>query len=154
MGERWQARVGMELSICGMPDTGEHKQTLTEHTNDVWSVAFSPDGNTLASGHVDYTARLWDVGTGEHKKMLAGHWSYTDEGIQRWGGHGLEVYSVAFSPDGSILASGSVDSLVILWEVLTGEYKQILSGHQGIIYSVAFSLGWNYAGKWEWGTAQ
>ena len=47
--------------------TGTHKRTLTGHTDSVWSVAFSPDGGTLASGSRDHTIRLWDVVTGTHK---------------------------------------------------------------------------------------
>ncbi|MDE0638012.1 MAG: WD40 repeat domain-containing protein, partial [Candidatus Poribacteria bacterium] len=67
------------------------------------SVAFSPDGQTLASGSSDYTIRLWDVATGEHKQTLQGHIDHVD--------------SVAFSPDGQTLASGSSDGTVLLWHV-------------------------------------
>jgi WD40 repeat protein len=45
-------------------------RTLTGHTREVFSVAVSPDGQTLASGSADQTARLWDVNTGECLKIL------------------------------------------------------------------------------------
>jgi WD40 repeat protein len=47
--------------------TGKEKATLKEHTKSVTSVAFSPDGMTLASGSVDQTIKLWDVQPGKEK---------------------------------------------------------------------------------------
>ena len=78
--------------------------TLSTLTGNVRSLAFSPDGSTLASGR-DETVRLWDVATGKHKATLTGHTGW--------------VRSIAFSPDGCTLASGSEDQTVRLWEIVS-----------------------------------
>ena len=75
----------------------------TGHTSLVNSVAFSPDGKTLASGSRDATIRLWDVASGREFKTLKGHLS--------------DVDSIAFSPDGKTLASASDDKTIKLWDV-------------------------------------
>ncbi|MEL0597786.1 MAG: serine/threonine protein kinase, partial [Planktothrix rubescens PR222] len=68
----------------------------------VRSVAFSPDGRTLASGSLDTTIKLWDVQSQGQIATLTGHSDV--------------VYSVAFSPDGRTLASGSWDTTIKLWK--------------------------------------
>ena len=73
------------------------------HTRKVYSVAFSPDGKTLASGCDDHTIKLWDVATGKNIATLSGHTN--------------GVRSVAYSPDGKTLASGSSDKTIKLWDV-------------------------------------
>ena len=98
---------------------------LKGHTYGVTSVAFSPDGATLASGSGDNTVRLWDVATGAELRVLEGHTSC--------------VTSVAFLPDGATLASGSRDNTVRLWEVATGAELRVLEGHMDWVRSVAFS---------------
>ena len=119
-------------------DTGETQRILTAHAGEVEgvdnghssvegvkSVAFSPDGKTLASGGGDNVIHLWDIETGKRKMTLVGH--------THW------VFSLAFSPDGRTLASGSVDSDIRLWDPHTGQHKKTLTGHTNWVRSIAFS---------------
>ncbi|MFZ2349580.1 MAG: PKD domain-containing protein [Candidatus Bipolaricaulis anaerobius] len=88
------------------------------------NVVFSPDGRYLAVG-TSLGIELRDSQTLELVRFFSGHTS--------------DVYSVAFSPDGSLLASGSDDNTIKLWEVATGRLVRTLTGHTWDVYSVAFS---------------
>jgi len=85
--------------------TGQVIRELRGHKGWVSSVAFSTDGQTLASGAYDQTVLLWNVQTGHLIRELKGH--------KGW------VSSVAFSADGQTLASGAYDQTVRLWDLRT-----------------------------------
>jgi len=99
--------------------------TLTGHSDSVWSVAFSPDGRTLASGSGDNRIKWWDV--------------QSEREIVAFTGHSNRVYSVTFSPDGQMLASGSHDETIKLWDVQSKLKIATLTGHSSSVSSVVFS---------------
>ncbi|MEC4817588.1 MAG: NB-ARC domain-containing protein [Scytonema sp. PMC 1069.18] len=119
-------------------------RTVEGYSNWVLSVAFSPDGQTFASSSEDQKVRLWDFATGECLQTLQGHTNL--------------VSSVTFAPQSvnvnrlisshqntdkqqttQILASGSDDTTIKLWDASTGECLKTLSGHSSWVHSVSFS---------------
>jgi WD40 repeat protein len=127
----WDAATGAELH----PLSG----------SSVNSLAFSPDGRTLAVANGQFV-RLLDVATWEIRHILKGH--------------AQTVASIAFSPDGSKLASGGRDKTVKLWDTAAGQEIMALAGPSDMVESVAFSSDgkqlaagdWSGQG-WVWETA-
>lgn len=98
--------------------------TLRGHDR-VLSIAYSPDGQILASAGGDSTIRLWHVSTGQERAILRGH-------------TGL-VWAVTFSPDHKTLASTGADQTVKLWDVATGKEVRTLGPAQEDNGSLAFT---------------
>jgi WD40 repeat protein/serine/threonine protein kinase len=110
--------------------------TLRHPAREVWSLAFSPDGTTLASAGNDRIIKLWNVGTGQEWATLR------DEDLIR---------ALAFSPDGKTLASVNAHAAVQLWDVVTARKYARLQG-EDFLRSVAFSPdGWTVAAGTEQG---
>ncbi|MDZ8050380.1 MAG: pentapeptide repeat-containing protein [Aulosira sp. ZfuVER01] len=101
------------------------KSIFTQSFGGVMSIAFSPDGQTIASGNANCEIHLWQLAEQQRLLTLQGHTNW--------------VRAIAFSPDGQILASGSDDSTVKIWQLKSGRCLQTLSEHTDSVISVHFS---------------
>ncbi|WP_404790488.1 NB-ARC domain-containing protein [Altericista sp. CCNU0014] len=117
--------------------TGNATELLQGRINRVRSLAFSPDGDFLATGGIDCTVDIWRVKTGECLRSLKGH-------LQ-------PVICVAFAPSPPVerrsvdreaplplLATGSQDCTIRLWNIASGQCVKTLKGHPNGVWSVAF----------------
>ena len=174
-------KIFLGLSVCyvvavgqqppppaSFPISGDLQLVVqTGHSQSVTSVAFSPDGRTLASGSSDNTIKLWEVATGRELRTFSGHLRFvtavvfTDDGrtlasaswdktVKLWdvttgrelrtlAGHSSYIDSLAFTADGRKLASGSDDKTIKLWDVATGQEVKTLAGHASLVTSLSFS---------------
>jgi WD40 repeat protein len=120
-------------------ETGKQLRCFIGHADAIWCVALSPDGRRALSGSgmtykdgkwepgSDYTARLWNVDTGEE--------------VRRFPGHKDRVCSVTFSPDGkrALTGCGNTDRPIRIWNVETGEQLGHLVGHSAWVNKLVFS---------------
>ncbi|MDD9975855.1 MAG: WD40 repeat domain-containing protein [Candidatus Poribacteria bacterium] len=120
-------------------------QLFTEETDWIWSIAFSPDGKHLVSAHQKKRARLWDIENGEQITELSmihprdtAKYKGDDRRIQKRLKSlekGLEYKatpkSIAFSPDGDLIAAGGVFGELRLWDATTYETRMVICLPQG-----------------------
>jgi WD40 repeat protein len=129
-----------EVRLWDVETHGQIGTPLIGHTSAVYSLAFSPDGRTLASGsggpiyfrsRDDYGIVIWDIATRSPRLPLLGHTG--------------SVLSLAFKPGGKVLASGSADSTFRFWDVVTD--KEIFSSKSSEPANAVMEVSFSPDGK-------
>ncbi|MFC2078425.1 WD40 repeat domain-containing protein [Candidatus Bipolaricaulota bacterium] len=120
------ARFDGVIELWGVTENARIAQWLA-HESAVHGLAFSPDGNTLATSSINEThvIRIWSIESGEMQSELSGHRQ--------------NVYRVLFVQDGAQLLSASGDRSVILWDVASGEQVRVFRGHYDTVNDVVLS---------------
>ena len=108
---------------------------FTKHTEKIVTLTVSPSSEYIATGSSDWTIEVWKIADMEPLRMDM------DLGDPLWilKGHAGTVTAVAFSPSGKILASGSTDQRVRLWDITTGKLLHTFSSHTSKISALAFA---------------
>jgi WD40 repeat protein/serine/threonine protein kinase len=126
----WKLNPPKPVAEGTKPEVWTQKPTKTfkGHEGGVSGVAWSADGDRLASASHDGTAIIWNLETGEAAQTLD---------------HSSGVYDVAWNPDGKELITASLDHNIRLWSVETGRIVRLLPGHVAEVVSVAYSPSGN-----------
>ena len=125
--------------------TGLPHHRFTGHTSHVSSLYWRGDGQTLVAGYDDSRVRLWDAVTGMPRHTFVGR---TEDG--RSLSFSEARRDVSLSADGQLLASGSDDSTILLWDVATGALRQTFPGHTERVSSLCFSADGRLLASGSW----
>ncbi len=129
LGGFWLSRsrlISVKNPVSTITEQTVPAQILAKHKGWVYTVAISPDGQTLASGSYDGTIKISNLTNGELLYKIKAH----DDAIE----------SLAISPDGKILASGSWDNHIKLWDISSGALIRDIDSHTDDVKAIAFSV--------------
>ena len=143
----WNLKSIKEREVEGDPNVPRVLATLGDHFNTVNCVRFSKNGRFLASGSTDTNVFLYERRQGPGRAAFG---SSDAPNVENWvtcqhlRGHLSDVIDIAWAPDDSMLASCSLDNLVIVWDPATGQKVHTLKGHTSFVKGVA----WDPIGKY------
>ena len=109
------------------------------HEQEIYSLDFSNDGRYIVSGSGDETMRVWDLSDASCRMITIETPTTAPTVVGSQQNQDAGVTSVSISPDGSMVAAGSLDSVIRIWEVSSGTLLDSLRGHRDSVYSVAFT---------------
>ena len=142
----WNLKALKNREVEADPNVPRVLATLSDHFNTVNCVRFSKNGRFLASGSTDSNVFLYEKRPGPGRAQFGS----TDEpNVENWvncqalRGHVSDVIDIAWAPDDSMLASCSLDNLIIVWDPATGQRVTTLKGHTSFVKGVA----WDPIGK-------
>lgn len=133
-GSKFAISRGKKVRVLDVA-SGSESYTFEAHECPLYAVEWSPDGSKLASGSSDRTVKVWDAATGNELHKFKDH----EAQGSKPGLNLCESGSVGWSPDGTMLASGSSDKTVRIWDVASGRELHALKGHKTKVYIVAWS---------------
>ncbi len=128
---KWLATADERVVRLWDAATGKDVREYRGPTDAVRSVAYSPDGKTIAAGAIDETVFVWDAATARE--------------LHRFKGQRVKLFSfertiqVAFAPGGKALVSCGADETIRLWDLTTGKELRRFQGHEAHVWAVAFS---------------
>ncbi|CAZ81408.1 unnamed protein product [Tuber melanosporum] len=122
----WDAQTGYLV---------ERLEGAEGHKDSVYSVAFAPNGRDLVSGSLDKTIKMWELSAA--RGLMPGGGTSRGKCVKTFEGHKDFVLSVALTPDGNWVLSGSKDRGVQFWDPRTASAQLMLQGHKNSVISVA-----------------
>ena len=136
--------ASLDANTIGIWDTtrGKRMGQINAGGESTHHGAFSPDGRTVALDNSDGTVGVWEIASGKQRSTFGSHTGVPKDQTPTRSyvyPYGLRSATLAFSPDGALLAHAGLDKTVHVWEVATGKTAADFRGHTGVVICLAFS---------------